>query len=288
MLLEDLNNYCECMIPIVVGGEEGEGEGEESLNIKLFPTYPPPPPVSPHHVPLSTVRLESVTDDNWDLTMLLILPHVNGVNSIRQIALLADADYKLVRVAIEHLLYYGCVILLDVFGFGACYAPTAEMAGFVSDAEAQEECGRYVLAAGEGGVLGSLSVGTRTTGRGVEGTRLVELYCSLRQGQSLRSWCVEHMDVMGVVDIRRFITFGVIKGFLYRVHKYVIATSLALEGGSDGQEGGDKGKARGDPALSKYLEGKHCFDKICTDLMISEKELMVKLKAYNDVHIIQR
>ena len=99
---------------------------------------------------------------------------------------------------------------------------------------------------------------------------------------------MEHMDVIGVIDIRRFITFGVIKGFLYRVHKYVIATSLGMEGGLDGQEGGDKGKARRDPALSKYLDGKHCFDKICTDLMISEKELMVKLKAYNDVQIIQR
>ena len=241
--------------------------------------------MAPHHVPLSRVRLESLTDDNWDLTMLLILPYVNGVNSVRQIALLADADYKLVREAIKHLLYYDCIILLDVFGFGACYAPTAEMAGFVSDPEAQEECRRYVLTT-DGGLSGS-SLGPKV-GNEVEGTKLVELYCSLRQGQSLRNWCMEHVNVMGVVDIRRFITFGVIQGFLYRVHKYAIAPPQTTEDGMDGLEGGERGKARADPALSKYLNGKHCFDEICTELMISEKELIVKLKAFSDVQIIQR
>ena len=272
ILLEDLNNYCECMIPI---------DDSNSLNIKLFPTYPPPPSISPHHVPLSTVRLESLTDDNWDLTMLLILPHINGLNSVKQIALVADADYKLVRKAIEHLLYYGCVILLDVFNFGACYAPTAEMAGFVADKEAQEECRRYVIKP-DSGLAGA---GPENEPRMV-GTRLVELFCSLRQGQSLRNWCMEHADVMGVMDVRRFITFGVIKGFLYRVHKYAIASS---PGGTDlggKKEKGEKGA--GTAALARYLDGTHCFDEICTELTISEKELVVKLKGFGDVQVIQR
>lgn len=269
ILLEDLNNYCECMIPI---------DDSNSLNIKLFPTYPPPPPICPHQVPLRTVRLESLTDDNWDLTMLLILPHIDGLNSVRQIALRADADYRLVRHAIEHLLYYGCVILLDIFNFGACYAPTAEMAGFVADKEAQEECRRYVIRP-DGGLPGT----ERDRDPRTVGTRLVELFGSLRQGQSLRNWCMEHAEVMGVMDIRRFITFGVIKGFLYRVHKYAVASS---PGSTD--LGGKRGKGEEGAALAKYLDGTHCFDEICTELMISEKELVAKLKGFGDVQIIQR
>lgn len=40
-----------------------------TINIKLFPTYAPPPPVKPYYVPLCTVQLELLMDVNWDLTM---------------------------------------------------------------------------------------------------------------------------------------------------------------------------------------------------------------------------
>ncbi|MCJ1300734.1 Nitrogen permease regulator 2 [Hypocenomyce scalaris] len=279
ILLEDLNNYCECMIPI---------DESNTLNIKLFPTYPPPPPISPHHVPLSTVRLESLTDSNWDLTMLLILPYLNGLNSVRQIALLADADYKLVRKAIAHLLYYGCVILLDIFSFGAIYAPTAEMAGFVQDADMQDECARYVAIPDSGlpGTGGNAALGGEHGQGSSAGIRLVELYCSLKQGQSLKSWCIEHAGALAGLDVRRLITFGVIKGFLYRVHKYAIATSLLAVGGGKQRE--QKTKEPPDAGLAKYLDGTHCFDEICTELLISEKELVGRLKGFGDVQIIHR
>lgn len=256
-----------------------------TLNLKLFPTYPPPPPVYPHHVPLATVHLESLTDSNWDLTVLLILPHINGINSVKQIALSADADYKLVRKAIEHLLYYGCVTLLDIFSFGASYAPTAEIGAFVGTPQVQEECRRYILlpaVALRDGLEASRVAETEAP----DGTKLVEMYCSLRQGQSVKSWCMGHADVMMVVDIRRFVTFGVIKGFLYRVHKYAIApratSSLSGIRSKKGRWGG------GDTELERFLDGKHCFDEICTELLISERELLGRLKEVGEVHIIQR
>ncbi|CAG8165420.1 unnamed protein product [Penicillium nalgiovense] len=60
MLMEDLNNYCECMIPI---------DELNTLNIKLFPIYPSPPPVKAWQVPLFTLRYQAFMDENWDLTM---------------------------------------------------------------------------------------------------------------------------------------------------------------------------------------------------------------------------
>ena len=38
----------------------------------------------------------------------------------------------------------------------------------------------------------------------------------------LRQWIPEHSKSLGGIDVRRFISFGVIKGFLYRVHRYPI------------------------------------------------------------------
>ncbi|CAF9941690.1 MAG: Nitrogen permease regulator 2 [Alectoria fallacina] len=295
ILLEDLNNYSEAMIPI---------DASNTLNIKLFPTYPPPPPLYAHHVPLATVRLEDLVDENWDLTMLRVLPWIDGVNSVKQIALLADADFKLVRKAISHLLYYGCVLLLDIFSFGAIYAPTPEVAAFVESKEMQAECGRYV-ALGEGDGLGAEKGEEQEEKGTLSGTHLAELYLSLRQGHSVKSWCMERADVAARIDVRRFITFGVIKGFLYRVHKYALATSIHKSGSKrlakanfhrlkqrEEQQTKEKENKTGGEVenvdLGKYLDGTHCFDEMCTDLMVSEKELTARFKAWGDVQIICR
>ena len=298
ILLEDLNNYSEAMIPI---------DTSNTLNIKLFPTYPPPPALYAHHVPLSTVRLEHLVDENWDLTMLRVLPWIDGVNSVKQIALLADADFKLVKKAIRHLLYYGCIILLDIFSFSAIYAPTAEIHDIVENPETQEECARYVAIAPEpssdiSGFSRPLNE-DRSDKEPLDGMQLAELYLSIKQGQSVKSWCMEHVDAAAKMDVRRFITFGVIEGFLYRVHKYAFVASSTKSASSKrlrkaniersnrkGQAaidfGGDEQQEQAE--LMKYLDGTHCFDEICTDLMISEKELMARLKVLGDVQIICR
>lgn len=264
--------------------------------------------------------------------MLRVLPWIDGINSVKQIALLADADFKLVKKAIRHLLYYGCVLLLDIFSFSAVYAPTAEMADFVDNEEMQVECVRYVALPAADDDEYDVDSSFRQTQHGqlqgerpLNGTQLVELYSSLKQGQSVKNWYIDHADAVSKIDIRRFITFGVIKGFLYRVHKYAFAPShskssskgpskaniersrsqirgvaeIKGKGGADGKgKGIAENKFKGimeagddtleDEELMKYLDGTHCFDEICTDLMISERELMGRLKGVGDVRVICR
>ncbi|KAK4989612.1 Nitrogen permease regulator 2 [Elasticomyces elasticus] len=225
MIQQDLNNYCECMIPI---------DESNTLNLKLFPTRPPPAPVHGWHVPLSTVRLSSLQTSAWDLTLQKIIPHINGVNTVVRIAMLADTDFALTRKAVSHLLYYGCMILLDVFQFGAIYAPTADIGAFFADDKMQEECRRYIavpytpfseqpppLTAGFGGEPSTLA--PHVTFALPARSTLLHLYSTLRQGLTLKNWCMEHSADLGNIDVRRLITFGVIKGFLYRVHRYAIA-----------------------------------------------------------------
>ncbi|KAJ5363916.1 Nitrogen permease regulator [Penicillium cataractarum] len=397
-----------------------------TLNIKLFPIYPSPPPVKAWQVPLFTVRYQAFMDENWDLSLQRIVPHINGVNSVRIISILADTDFSLTCRAIRHLLYYGCLFLLDIFSFSAIYAPTAQFSLTIGSDEAMQlECARYVntrfaphppigphtplppqiapvAAATSGGSTGgagplsspltdpapSLSRddsrfdaeeiwpllgdpedapnGSRKVpdipendsipaGQGprvVDGVGIVELYAALKQGQSVKQWYSQHSRELANIDIRRFITFGVIKGFLYRVHKYACATgqpaptprsssivpmtasagpsSRATTGtntpyaassvGEDapisarrdasreraasfhsGSRGGiGSGSAPSgvfeeeedeidDRTLSKYLDGTHSFDQICTELEISERELTVRLKRYpGEVLILHR
>ncbi|KAJ6144284.1 Nitrogen permease regulator [Penicillium chermesinum] len=334
MLMEDLNNYCECMLPIGMdrtfpfppadwpGSKYCLADDLNTLNIKLFPIYPSPPPVKAWYVPLFTVRYQAFMDENWDLTLqrvclainaifnrivltnIQIVPHINGVNSIRIISILADTDFSLTCRAIRHLLYYGCLFLLDIFSFSAIYAPTASFGSTIATDEAMQlECARYVntrfaphsTIAPQSALppsqpspaaappapaqarsppprpnghllprrlalrrrrnlapprhhrrrrtIHALPGGTPTTASHldahqgnptgaqhyppvVDGVGLVELYAGLRQGVSVKRWYSAHSRALANIDIRRFITFGVIKGFLYRVHKYAISTGL--------------------------------------------------------------
>lgn len=44
-----------------------------------------------------------------------------------------------------------------------------------------------------------------------------------------------------------------------------------------------------DKTLGKYLDGLHCFDQICTELEISERELTERLKRFpGEVLILHR
>ncbi|GMF73644.1 unnamed protein product [Aspergillus oryzae] len=331
-----------------------------TLNIKLFPIYPSPPSVKAWH----------------------IVPHINGVNSIRIISILADTDFSLTCRAIRHLLYYNCLFLLDIFSFSAIYAPTAQFSSTIaSNEDMQRECARYVntLFASPAAVstfanptrsydpdavwppLGEIVTGTTAnvdiassigsassrspspaptiTAPGstaatiedqperevVDGVGLVELYASLKQGQSVKQWYMHHSRQLAHIDIRRFITFGIIKGFLYRVHNQVTsgpssrgpgtgtnspyASSVGDEpapiaahqhdGPSTSVHSGsrpgtviedeDDEDYIDDKTLSKYLDGMHCFDQICTELEISEKEFTARLKRYpGEVLIIHR
>ncbi|KAL9086615.1 MAG: hypothetical protein Q9165_007058 [Trypethelium subeluteriae] len=424
MIMEDLNNYSECMIPI---------DGSNTLNLKLFPPRPPPPQVYGWHVPLAIVRLSALQTSTWDLTISQIIPHINGTNSVHVISQLADTDFTLTRKAIQHLLYYHCILLLDIFQFSAIYAPTPEISLFLTDESMQEECRRYVTlpdssrsdvalrpqrshspdhdllsspttssspssmkptsipqtarpSTPEISNAASIS-GSAAGGAGGAGApsldSLLTLYTSLKQGLTVKAWCIENAQLLGRVDIRRFITFGVIKGFLYRVHKYAVTGQVPTppkgagvgrsqaegEKGRDGvgavgkrererekekeqdafrkaatssgwatpgegqsgitaglkslslRHGGDGSVAKGDAGsvgeregerqeyadsaevrssgspkknereflpLARYLDGLHCFDEICSELKMSEREIVGKLRGYGEVCVIHR
>lgn len=69
------------------------------------------------------------------------------------------------------------------------------------------------------------------------------------------------------------ITFGVIKGYLYRVHKFATISG----------DTAPKAKEVSNDIFEKiqpYLDGLHCFDEICTRLQMSDKDVMSALKGH--------
>ena len=264
-IYQDLNNYSECCIPL---------DTSNSVDIKLFPILPPPINIKAYQVPIVTVRLNSLVDVNWDPTMIKILPYINGLNSVKKISELADANYLLTKQCIQHLMHYKCIEVIDIFQFGNIYAPTNHIGEFLKhDGKMAEECQAYVVSADFSmdntsyvntptqmhlpypgsdahsptynyrSSYGTSSVSPYTkysflsrspknpmvNGSDVKvptKTTLFYLYRSLNQGQTVKEWYMQHKKILGNVDIRRFINFGVLRGIIYRVYTYPLLNSF--------------------------------------------------------------
>ncbi|TFK55086.1 NPR2-domain-containing protein [Heliocybe sulcata] len=195
-LYEDLNSYSETSIPI---------DAFNSMELKIFPFYPNPPPVKDWDVPLALINLAKRIEPNWDLTIGKVIKHIDGVNHVSRIAYLADCDLDLTRDAISHLLYYQVVMTIDIFQYSNMYTLRKSIQWLADEQHVREECGLYVTKPGK---------------RIPDFPRLLHLYSRLKPGKSVFEWSQEHDVIDQGVDVRRFVSFGVIKGFLRRIHRY--------------------------------------------------------------------
>ncbi|KAL2271011.1 hypothetical protein VTJ83DRAFT_382 [Remersonia thermophila] len=363
IIREDLNNYGECMIPV---------DDANAINMKLFPHHPTPPPeVKGWHVPVAKMKFADVVDPTWDLTLQRVIAHIDGVSDVRRIAARADVSLELCQLALRHLLYYDTILLLDMFFFGACYAPRPGIHDFVANVGGMvDECANYVCigpgpgrrrrrGGGGGGGGGEYGPGGGERGRGsgksesesdsnsnsnsdsdedddddddddddnddnstdgsstlrhhgrrsgehghrdagaedehgphqhhqhhhhrhprVSNYTLIKLMTTFCYGKSVAEWLRGHMesglDVLRLIDVRRFVQFGVIKGCLYRVHKHVVSkqylAALATGQARPLKEGGDP--------LQKYTDGIASFDQIITEQDLTDGEIMERLKSF--------
>ncbi|KAF9526961.1 nitrogen permease regulator 2 [Crepidotus variabilis] len=192
-LYEDLNSYSETSIQI---------DRFNSIELKIFPFYPNPPQVKDWMVPLALINLSKRMEENWDLTMLKVCKHVDGVNHISRIAYLADCDISLARQTISHLLYYQVIMMIDIFQYSNMYTLRKNIQWLADEAHVREECGPYVTKPGR-----NIS----------DWPKLLHLYSRLKPGKTIFEWMkVYDVDSSGI-DVRRFTSFGVVKVSL-RLH----------------------------------------------------------------------
>ena len=91
------------------------------------------------------------------------------------------------------------------------------------------------------------------SGKKLDGVCIVQLFAALRHSLSVREWYTENSSALANIDLRRFITFGVIKGFVFRVHKYALLTGA-----------GDGGAAANGFASQKSTSGRKTTGRVVT------------------------
>ncbi|KAI3481284.1 hypothetical protein L1887_56501 [Cichorium endivia] len=166
----------------------------DAINLKLFPVYPNPPAVNDWDVPVALLDLQSRVDGNWDLTLRRILPFIDGVHHVKRIAQLADADLGLTRACLEHLVYYGCIVVVDIFQYFNMYT--------VRPAHRQDGRRR-----GAGSRVRHLCHQAGLSDAVVSRAAQALLACSV-QVRTLHDWIEDNdLDDKGI-DVRRFVSFG--------------------------------------------------------------------------------
>ena len=183
------------------------------LNLRLHHFPRPPPEVHAWQVPLLIRALPLQQEWAQDLSLRAILPHIDGVRHVQKIALLADVDLANVKRAVQELVFHRRVTLTDIFHFQAVYMLTSDFPAFVNDRQMQDECLRYVAApAGHAPFKPTVWA-------------IQSLYRALGPGTTVQDLMLTSQGRLlsqGPIDVRRLISFGVLKGFLRRVQKYCL------------------------------------------------------------------
>ncbi|KAI9032463.1 nitrogen permease regulator 2-domain-containing protein [Hyaloraphidium curvatum] len=277
-LIEDLNKYHECRIPI---------DDNNSLNLKVFPKYPDPVEVRDQDVPLLLVDLAANPNPYWDLTLRHLLPFFNGVDHVKKIAAKADTDLNLVKIAVQHLMHYRCAMLVDIFQFSNVYVVNKGIKRLLRDHDLRRQCLEFVSCdPDEAGAAPRPTL-----------SQVFMLYAAFRDGATVQQWMSDN-DLAGTaVDIRRLVVFGVAKGFLRRVHRYPRllkpadspasalpppdpSRATSLLGMGVRSSASAPSTPDGLEHLGELLDGTRSFDAICAQLEVGPAALEKMLDEF--------
>jgi hypothetical protein len=177
-IMEDLNSYHECQIMV---------DDVNTLDLKLFPIHKQPPIVYDYQVPIFVSDVKAHVEKHWDLTIQKVIPFIDGISCIDLISRKSKLDPNYTRLAIQHLLYYGCIQLVDVFQFGNVYATTNELNKLIVQQELQKQCLSFVS-----------RMNRQPPSLGV----VVTLYAALKGSMTVLEWMREHPSFTSQIDIR--------------------------------------------------------------------------------------
>jgi hypothetical protein len=190
-------------------------------------------------VPVPIGPLADMIDDAIDLTMRHILPLINGVYYIKEIARISQTDEALVKSCIRQLIHCKVVALVDVFQFSNTYIVRDTVREVLLDLGA--ECLANIEAA--------------------EDVSTADLFAwySAMNFTSIEALLSLHPEMLTKVNIKKFVIFGVIRGIIRKRNRYFVAKS---EVPVEHRE-----------ALTPLLDGTHSLDEICCNLELCAGEV---------------
>lgn len=202
------------------------------MSVRPVPSWMVPVPISP---------LGEMMDSSIDLALRHFLPMINGVYYIKEIARISQIDERLVKNCIQQLIHCGVVALVDVFQFSNVYITRPRVRQVMLD-------------------LGPECLSNIEACENVTTAEVFSWYCEMNY-RSVEELLELHQDILNKVNVKKFIIFGVIRGFIQKQSRYYVATSDLPE------------NIERRELLVQLLDGTHSLDEICCTLDLCAREV---------------
>lgn len=194
-----------------------------SMYFKLCPLYRgcEPPEIDYHMVPMF-IRQVDLTDrliEKMDVLSQKIIPQIDGINTVREIAIILELDASLVARCVRNLHFYECVSLVPMFLYFNTYVATERVHDFYKNQKEISECLEFVKIQNVIAEDGS-EIPMPTP----EFSDVFRLYLSMKCGKQIGDWVdTENPRAMGI-DEQRLVQFGMHHQFLRKLSVYPICT----------------------------------------------------------------
>ena len=83
--------------------------------------------------------------ETWDLAVQQVMPHVDGIRNVWQVARVSHVDVDIVARSLRVLRYFGCLAVIDTFQYSNVYRATLRTKELASTPEALDACVAFVL-----------------------------------------------------------------------------------------------------------------------------------------------
>ena len=83
--------------------------------------------------------------ETWDLAVQQVMPHVDGIRNVKQVAKASHVDVDIVARSLRVLRHFGCLAVIDTFQYGNVYRATPRTNELASTPDALDACVAFVL-----------------------------------------------------------------------------------------------------------------------------------------------
>ena len=204
--------------------------------------------------PQSTSNAQFMVE--WDLALRRVIPFIDGIAHVKKICQLTAMELPAVSKALQHLLYYGCIKMLDIFQFSNVYSVQPALRLLYSDPILQRAA------------LGTIVI---DSSKPIDFHSVFSIYAQFQPDTNLRSIVMRHpLDDMNI-DIRVLVQFGLLNDFIRRVHKYPVSIASNASNATSTIHN-----------VHQMIDGKHSYDEIAVaqDLPPSELDKHFDLFVY--------
>jgi hypothetical protein len=208
------------------------------------------------HVPIQIRDLSKlVTQINVGMTILKIIPWINGVNSVKKISKSSNIEFSIVKTCLIQLLHYEAIFLIDIFQYNNVYQIVGreKLNELFRSTKFQGECLEFVQAK-----------------PGIHIHQILNVYANMKFGAKFTTLVDRNSPVF---SHRLLVIFGLIHGIIKRVFDYPLIANL--EKINNGQ-------------LRRLIKAHASIDEICCDLGYAKRDLVKMLKQYPDFKIISK